>query len=556
MTIRRRRLAALVSVVAAVASLGIACEPEPDPAPAPGGSTTTTPSAGAGAVAEPGWRLGVFRGSMHPDYVAAHERWLGRRVDVVLEMLPQESWEAIDAPVAQLEAWKGTPYEVVFTTPMIPRDGSSLARCGAGAYDEHWRRFAATFVYAQRPAALIRLGHEFNHTFYPWTASGGREQDYAECFRRVVDVTRSVPGSKLRFVWNVLSGVETANVEAAYPGDAHVDVIGLDLYDGVQDVPDFHDRWKIVTTQPYGLDWVKRFAAQHGKPISFDEWALVKSTNPDARDPSGDSGDNTVFINGMLDFFAAENVLYACYFDWRTRHGWTDSRIFDGPYPNASAAYHRRVSQPGTSPTSAPAAAPAPDARDDIVLIVGDANTLPSKDFPLRDRLLGLGRDVRLVDDDRLAAATIDGAPLVVVSSSVVPDKIPTWLATITSPLLNTETYAHETLRLGRDGHERAGTSVEITDGGHAVAGGRRGTVTVQSSAPLGSATAAPGATVLARVPGGGDAAVWAIDTGGALTSGTAPARRVALFLSYDSPPALTADGWAMVDAAARWLLG
>jgi len=547
----------LATVVAAMASLGVACEPDEQPPPASGAPSTSAPRPATGDGAD-GWQLGVFRGSMRPDYVAAHERWLGRRVDVVLEMIPQDSWSGIERPVRQLETWKGTPYEVVFTTPMIPRDGSTLARCGAGAYDEHWRRFAATFVDGQRPTALIRLGHEFNHTFYPWTASGGREREYAECFRRIVDVTRSVPGSKLRFVWNVLSGAETADVEAAYPGDDHVDVIGLDLYDGVQGVRDFHERWQIVRTQPYGLDWVKRFAAAHRKPISFDEWGLVKSTNAEARDPSGDSGDNTVFIHGMFDFFSSENVLYACYFDWRTRHGWTDSRILDGPYPNASAAYHRRVSTPpgrSTTPTPAPTPAPTspPAADGDIALVVGDATTLPSKDAPLRDRLVRLGRDVRLVDDDRLAAAAIEGASLVVVSSSVVPAKIPSWLATIPAPLLSAETYAHETLRLGRDAHERPGTTLELTRTGSTLSG-RRGTVTVQSTAPLGSASPAAGATVLARVPGG-DAAVWTIDAGGALTSGTARARRAAVFLSYDSPPALTADGWAIVDAAVRWLL-
>ena len=45
---------------------------------------------------------------------------------------------------------------------------------------------------------------------------------------------RSVPGEQFRFVWNPDAGAFTQSgysVAAAYPGNAYVDVIGLDAYD-------------------------------------------------------------------------------------------------------------------------------------------------------------------------------------------------------------------------------------------------------------------------------------------------------------------------------------
>jgi hypothetical protein len=77
----------------------------------------------------------------------------------------------------------------------------------------------------------------------------------------------------------------------------------------------------------------------------------------------------------------------------------------------------------------------------------------------------------------------------------------------------------------------------------------------VQLPAGLGSAHPAPGAGIVARADGGA-AAVWVVDPGAALTTGTAPARRASVFLTYDSPPVLSGDGWALFDAAVRWLLG
>jgi hypothetical protein len=349
------------------------------------------PSADAAPTRNP-WSIGLYRGSLHRDYLEAHERWLGRPIQTVLEMIPTDGWKRIDDPRNQLKAWAGTAYDIVFTTPMLPRDGVSTLAAGAdGAYDEHWRRFAKAMIDGGRPNARIRLGHEFNHTHYPWTAAGGKEASFAAYYRRIVTVMRAVPGARFRFTWNVLSGVKTADVERAYPGDAYVDVIGLDLYDGAGYIKDVNERWRKYHTQPYGLDWLVRFASAHKKPMAFDEWALIKSNDPARRDPKLDSGDDTVFINGMIDFFESHNVVYANYFDVNTQFGSTNSRIMDGPYPNASATYLARVrATPGAttvrpatvSPPLEPSGPGAPGAAldGDRVATVRDAAVLALPD--------------------------------------------------------------------------------------------------------------------------------------------------------------------------------
>jgi hypothetical protein len=51
-------------------------------------------------------------------------------------------------------------------------------------------------------------------------------------------------------------------------------------------------------------------------------------------------------------------------------------------------------------------------------------------------------------------------------------------------------------------------------------------------------------------------AAVFAIDRGGQLTTGTAPARRAGFFFGYDSPLAATEAGWSIFDSTIAWALG
>jgi hypothetical protein len=190
-----------------------------------------------------------------------------------------------------------------------------------------------------------------------------------------------------------------------------------------------------------------------------------------------------------------------------------------------------------------------------VAMIVGSAASIPPKDVPLRNRLVALGKTVVLVDDDGLTASQLSGASLVVVSSSVVPTKIPTWLATQATPLLDLEAYVQTTLRLATYNRELPGVStLRIMNPSHPLAAGKSGDVAVQSAVALGVADPVASAVEIAQIPGATTASIYGIESGAALTSGNAPARRVGFFTSYDSPPVLTANGWALFDAAVKWL--
>jgi hypothetical protein len=270
--------------------------------------------------------VGVFLGGTS---MQAHESWLGQRVTHVGGYASQQTWEAFDR--SRWPQWTGSGKQLVVGVPMLMRNQpGTLAQGAAGRYDVHFRRLAQRLVADREGNAILRVGWEFNGDWYPWRADRDPKA-FAAYWRRIVSVMRSVPGaSGLRFDWNPGHGPRFVPVEA-YPGDAYVNFIGFDVYDRSYSER-FRDpvaRWNDYVNRPYGLNWLRNFAAAHGKPMSFPEWGVTHQHF------GGTVHDNPVFIRGMAEFMRSNNVEYHLYFDVLSHDG--DFRLRQ--FPRAAAAY-------------------------------------------------------------------------------------------------------------------------------------------------------------------------------------------------------------------------
>lgn len=274
--------------------------------------------------------LGVFRGSGQAEQVTKYETWLGRPVTHVLDFVgaqPFDSltpWKTLDGPGWTFDQWKSSPWQLVLSVAALPNKKFTLAAGARGDYDAHWRKFATAAVAHGGADTILRPMWENRVKNFPWYA-GGQEQTYAACFRRFVDVARSVQGQRFRFDWCPLQG-GGINTEASYPGDQHVDIIGLDLYDGGGRTNlTGAKRWEWKHTQPYGLDWHKTFASKHGKPRSFPEWGVTDSGH-------GGVGDDPYYVEQMWRWCQAADVEYANYFEVNARDG--AHRLMPGTWTN------------------------------------------------------------------------------------------------------------------------------------------------------------------------------------------------------------------------------
>ena len=313
-------------------------------------------------------RMGVYRGSNGSAEVAKYESWIGHPVNYALDFLgrsPEDSadpWNNIDNPGWWCNSWSSTKYTVVYTAAMLPNHSTTLAAGAKGNYNAHWKSFGQTMVNRGCGDAILRLGHEFNGKFYPWSAADGKDLDYAAYWRQIVNTLRAVPGQSFKYDWSPLAGVENGtNPENAWPGGDYVDIIGLDAYDTGRKGTSGAERWQTQLDRVYGLKWHKQFAESKKKPISYPEWGL---SNPDKADFGG--GDNPYYIQKMYEWMDAlpatgpGSLAYQMYFEYDHKTG--NARLMTGEYPNAAAKFKALFG--GSSSSTPPPSTPPPATTD------------------------------------------------------------------------------------------------------------------------------------------------------------------------------------------------
>jgi len=279
--------------------------------------------------------LGVYLGAgcTGADRVPKFREWLGRDPDQTLEFI---AWDVLKKGTTWgVKCWsKAGRKRVVYSLPMLPPDKSAtLADGAAGTFDAMFRDYATKLVQNGYKNAIIRIGWEFNADWYPWAAKQD-PQAWIAYWRRIVTAMRSVPGAAFKFDWSVAGGWSSFRAEQAYPGDDYVDIIGLDFYNNFSR-PDVtpEERWKQRMRAPHGLEWHRRFAAEHGKPMSYPEWGTGKG-----RDTHG-GDDDPYFIEQMAQWISANDVAYHNYWDFKAPI--FDSQLSDGRRPAAAAAFVR-----------------------------------------------------------------------------------------------------------------------------------------------------------------------------------------------------------------------
>jgi len=290
---------------------------------------------------------GVYTGAADPSQIAAFDATTGTHSTIAADYLPTNSgWSGMDGRGGSLrwlfaQGWTGTPYTLSLGVPIIPTDSAghllgTLARGATGAYNAYFVTLAKTLVAAGEPNAYLRLGWEFDGGWTAWNATTPTsETNFAAYFRQIVRAMRSVPGEKFRFVWNPDAEAFTTqsyNVALAYPGNAYVNVIGLDAYDQAWVTPLTPGNAWNESTLP-ALVAGARFAAGHRKPLAMDEWGTA------IRSDGHGLGDDPLYVSDMIAWMRnpANHVLYEAYFDYDGRG--TNSAITDGQFPNSLAAF-------------------------------------------------------------------------------------------------------------------------------------------------------------------------------------------------------------------------
>jgi hypothetical protein len=209
------------------------------------------------------------------------------------------------------------------------------APCDRGAYDRYASTLAKNLVASGFEYAVIRLGPEANGRWEDDFVGTTEEEQrsWAGCFDREVSAMRAVPGTNFEFDWNVNACEEPIPFSQFYPGDAAVDIVGIDVFDATCTMPPRPASWALLRTEPDGVDAFRVFASEHDKPMSIPEWGLL--------DLPG--SDNPSYVEALGSFVNENDVSFESYYDADD-----DSIMPMGPrVPKALDAYRDEFSRPG-----------------------------------------------------------------------------------------------------------------------------------------------------------------------------------------------------------------
>jgi glycosyl hydrolase family 26 len=283
-------------------------------------------------------QLGVYAGSGNISGAQSLGDAIGSQPKYAMEFLDGSTWSSISNPSYFTSEWQNSGYTMIWGVPMLPNSGATLAQGAAGDYNQYFITLAQNFVAEGQGDAILRIGWEFNGSWFPW-AAGGQAANFVAYWQQIVDSMRSVPGANFEFEWNPTRGdMGVGNLADFYPGNNYVDMIGMDVYDiEWATYPGAQIEFTDMETQTYGLDWLASFAAANDKPITFPEWGLGWGASDNggpvnAPNQQVSGGDDPTFINDMAGWIASHNVLEATFWDYGT------GSVASGSNPNSLAA--------------------------------------------------------------------------------------------------------------------------------------------------------------------------------------------------------------------------
>lgn len=253
------------------------------------------------------------------------ERWLGTDIYFTIQFTGRKDTQEMNGSVFGLLAADDADLPdyaddltLSITVPLAfgesnarDKDGRSAVAANlnavtAGEFDDAYLRVGQRLVEGGYGDAIIRLGHEFNGSWAPWS-SRTNEDLYVAAWRHVHGVLRSV-SHDFEFDWTATRPAWFEWGAAAYPGDEFVDIVGMDVYfrAQTQDGPWDSNLFEREFLRP--MRDHRDFAESRGKPVSYPEWGMSGSDTPG-------------FIEAMHDWLADMDadepggLRYHAYFD-------------------------------------------------------------------------------------------------------------------------------------------------------------------------------------------------------------------------------------------------
>ena len=273
--------------------------------------------------------------------ISEFEAFRGRRADAYTIWSQRRNWSEITSlgrsGFAKVRSLGG---RISYGLAMLPetnhagRDPKQWVPAASGRYDGYYDSLARQVAASGVTNVIFRIGWESNDRSSPWYA-GGDPARFKATFRRIATILRSRnPTCSIEWC-NVKDGAQPGSILSLYPGDAYVDIVGVNFFDGYPAMTS-HAVWasayrRTLRGGPCGIGAWLDFARSRRKKFAVSEWGIWRG-RPGC-------GDNAVYIRKMHDFFHAcgADLAYENYFNQIQKHQIDPSNV----NPLASREYRR-----------------------------------------------------------------------------------------------------------------------------------------------------------------------------------------------------------------------
>jgi hypothetical protein len=171
------------------------------------------------------------------------------------------------------------------STPMITweawgtlngADPSRVRTIPTGVFDDYidsWANGLRDF----EQLVYLRLFHELNNPSYPWAYgnNGNTAEDLIAAWRYVHDRFVAAGATNVEWVWSPTTVNNVTSFSALYPGDAYVDWLGVDGYNGGNVYLDWWDGWA-SPAEVFDDSLERLIAINPTKPIMIVETSSVE----------------------------------------------------------------------------------------------------------------------------------------------------------------------------------------------------------------------------------------------------------------------------------------
>jgi hypothetical protein len=279
-----------------------------------------------GGSTDPTYLQPIVNNGFKPEISDYYAHWEGTTGHTLADLISAPMAGHLPNVQANYTKWGVIPLWSIAMSVPGGSANSDFAAIAAGTYDNVWQYAVTSIAALGIKTVYLRPGWEMNGSWFSWSVNRGNSTNFIAAWRRIYSVFHAqcaASGVTGKVIYTPSQGADDS---LAWPGDAYVDVIGVDGgslgYNGVAtNYP--------IASSPCSVNVMVARAVQYGKTFALGEWGAV----------IGEWGTSLGYVYQAFTMNPGVVIDFICLTNWETGVGVSrtgDTRYQNNPANNAA----------------------------------------------------------------------------------------------------------------------------------------------------------------------------------------------------------------------------